>query len=334
MNSLSSTVFASPWAFIGMVLLGISVFLYFRWSKSQQSDFRYPSFTLIKDLPKTTVQRLRYLPTALHWVAISLLIVAMARPQKTSSEEQISTEGIDIVMTLDISTSMAALDFQPDNRLEAAKRVAANFVNHRKSDRIGLVVFAAQSFTQCPLTLDYRILKDLMAKVDMGMVEDGTAIGMAIANGVNRLRNSTAKSRVMILLTDGQNNRGELDPVTAAQTAAALGIKIYAVGVGTHGMAPYPQQTPFGTRLVQIPVNIDEDMLKEIAKLTKGRYFRATDEKELQEIYDEIDRLETTKIDVTHYRRVAELFYPYLTIALLCLAVEALLVRTRFRKIP
>jgi Ca-activated chloride channel family protein len=334
MNPLSSTAFASPWAFIGLILLGISVFLYFRWSKSQQSDFRYPSFTLIKELPKTIVQRFRFLPTTLHWLAIALLIVALARPQRTSSEEQISTEGIDIVLILDISTSMAALDFQPDNRLEAAKRVAANFIDHRRSDRIGLVVFAAQSFTQCPLTLDYRVLKDLMSKVDMGMVEDGTAIGMAIANGVNRLRNSTAKSRVMILLTDGQNNRGELDPVTAAQTAAALGIKIYTVGVGTHGMAPYPQQTPFGTRMVQIPVNIDEDMLKKIADITKGRYFRATDEKELQQIYDEINRLETSKIEVTHYRRVAELFYPYLTIALLCLAAEALLVRTRFRKIP
>jgi Ca-activated chloride channel family protein len=334
MSPPSLTDFATPWAFAGLILIPIIILYYFRRAQRQWSDFRYPSLSLIKQLPKTTIQRFRHLPAVLRWVALALLIVALARPQRTSSEEQISTEGIDIVLTLDISTSMAAMDFQPDNRLEAAKKVAAEFVDNRTSDRIGLVVFAAQSFTQCPLTLDYRVLKDLMSKVQMGMVEDGTAIGMAIANGVNRLRDSKAKSRVMILLTDGQNNRGELDPVTAAQTAAALGIKIYTIGVGTKGMAPYPQQTPFGTRTVQIPVNIDEDMLRQIATITHGRYFRATDTKELEQIYQEINRLEKSKIDVTHYRRVAELFYPYLALALLCLAVEAILVRTRFRKIP
>lgn len=329
-----SAEFANPWAFAGLILIPVLAYLYFRKSQRQVSDFRYPSLSLVSNLPKTAIQRLRHLPAILRWLALALLIIALARPQKTSSEEKIFAEGIDIVLTLDISTSMAAMDFQPENRLGAAKKVAIDFVDHRTSDRIGLVVFAAQSFTQCPLTLDYRILKDLMSKVEMGMVEDGTAIGMAIANGVNRLRNSTAKSRVMILLTDGQNNRGELDPVTAAQTAAALGIKIYTIGVGTRGTAPYPQQTPFGTRTVQIPVNIDEEMLQQIADITKGRYFRATDTKELQEIYREIDRLETSKVEVTHYRRVAELFYPYLALALLCLAVEAILVRTRFRKIP
>ena len=334
MNVLSSAEFASPWALIGLILVPLLV-VYFFWRRQMQwSDFRYPSLELVKDLPKTAFQRLRHLPVILRWVAVGLLVVALARPQQTSSEEQIFAEGIDIVLTLDISTSMAAMDFKPDNRLGAAKQVAADFVDHRTSDRIGLVVFAAQSFTQCPLTLDYRVLKDLMSKVEMGMVEDGTAIGMAIANGVNRLRDSKAKSRVMILLTDGQNNRGELDPITAAQTAGALGIKIYTVGVGTRGTAPYPQQTPFGTRTVQIPVNIDEDMLREIATITKGRYFRATDERELQEIYQEIDRLETSKVEVTHYRRVAQLFYPYLSLALICLAIEAILVRTRFRKIP
>jgi Ca-activated chloride channel family protein len=334
MSLLVSSEFFSRWALLGLVLIPGLVFYYFWRSKSQWSDFRYPSLRLVNDLPKTVVQRLRILPAVLRWTALGLLIVAMARPQRTSSEEQIFTEGIDIVLTLDISTSMAAMDFQPDNRLEAAKKVGAEFVDHRTSDRIGLVVFAAQSFTQCPLTLDYRVLKDLMSKVEMGMVEDGTAIGMAIANGVNRLRNSIAKSRVMILLTDGQNNRGELDPVTAAQTAAALGIKIYTIGVGTKGTAPYPQQTPWGMRTVQIPVNIDEDMLREIANITKGRYFRATDTEELTEIYQGIDRLERSKVEVSHYRRVAELFYPYLALALVCLVLEAVLVRTRFRKIP
>jgi Ca-activated chloride channel family protein len=334
MSPLSSSHFASPWVLAGLIVIPLLVLYYFWRSQSQWSDFRYPSLDLIKNLPKTAIQRLRHLPAVLRWAALALLIVALARPQKTSSEEQIFTEGIDIVLTLDISTSMAAMDFQPDNRLEAAKKVAAEFVDHRTSDRIGLVVFSAQSFTQCPLTLDYRVLKDLMSKVEMGMVEDGTAIGMAIANGVNRLRDSKAKSRVMILLTDGQNNRGELDPVTAAQTAAALGIKIYTIGVGTRGMAPYPQQTPFGIRTVQIPVNIDEDMLREIARLTHGRYFRATDTQELQQIYQEIDRLEKSKVEITHYRKVAELFYPYLALALLGLAVEAILLRTRFRKIP
>jgi len=334
MSPPSFSDFATPWALAGFVLVLLLIAYYLRRFRYQSSDFRYPSLSLVKDLPQTAVQRFRHLPSALRWLALTLLVIALARPQRTSSEEKIFTEGIDIVLTLDISTSMAAMDFEPDNRLEAAKKVAADFVDHRTSDRIGLVVFAAHSFTQCPLTLDYRVLKDLMSKVQMGMVEDGTAIGMAIANSVNRLRDSTAKSRVIILLTDGQNNRGELDPITAAHTAAALGIKIYAVGVGTRGMAPYPQQTPFGIRTVQIPVNIDEDMLREIARITHGRYFRATDTKELQQIYDEINRLETSKIEVTHYRRVAELFYPYLALAIACLAVEAILVRTRFRKIP
>jgi Ca-activated chloride channel family protein len=236
-------------------------------------------------------------------------------------------------MVLDTSTSMLAEDLKP-NRIDAAKEVIDNFIKDRTSDRIGLVIFARQAFTQCPLTIDYNVLRNLLSQVKTGMVEDGTAIGNAIADGVNRLKDSKAKSKIIILLTDGMNNAGEIDPLTAAQIAKTFGIRIYTVGVGTRGEAPYPVQTPFGTRYQMMPADIDEGMLQKIADMTGGAYFRATNTKALQDIYNKIDKLEKTKVEITSYREAKELFYYWLGAGLLLIFLEAGLSSTIFRKMP
>jgi Ca-activated chloride channel family protein len=236
-------------------------------------------------------------------------------------------------MVLDISGSMLAEDLKP-NRLNAAKDVIDEFVQARISDRIGLVVFARDAFTQCPLTVDYSVLRNLLNDIKSGMIEDGTAIGNAIANGVNRLKESKVKSKVMILLTDGVNNAGEVDPISAAQIAKTFNIRVYTIGVGTRGEAPYPVQTPFGTRYQMVPVEIDENVLKEIAKLTDGAYFRATDNKKLKEIYETIDKLEKTKVEITSYRNAKELYYSWLGGGLILLLLELGISRTVLRKLP
>lgn len=273
--------------------------------------------------------------SVLRIVTIVLLIVALARPQSSKGDELITTEGIDIILTLDVSGSMQAEDFDP-NRLEAAKKVAADFIRGRKNDRIGLVVFAGHSVTQAPLTLDYGVLLSLLDRVQIGILqEDGTAIGMAIANSVNRLRNSQAKSKVIILLTDGVNNRGEIDPLTAANLAKAMGLKIYTIGAGSKGRAYVTINDPiFGKRRVPIQADLDEETLQKVAKMTGGKYFRATDAESLANIYTEIEQLEKSQIDVKQYKEYVELF-PYLAyIALGLLCVEIVLTNTRFRKIP
>jgi len=325
--------FAHPELFWLLLLLPGMAYVYFFLEQKRVTDFRFPTIQHIRPLARTARVRMRHVPFMLRVVGLVLLIVALARPQSFDSESKRSIEGIDIVMCIDISTSMDAEDLKPD-RLEAAKKVAADFVEKREHDRIGIVPFAAQSFTQVPLTTDHKVVLSLLSQIQMRMVEDGTAIGMALATAANRLRESDAKSKVVILLTDGQNNRGEIDPVTAAQAAKALGIRIYSIGVGTRGTAPYPIETVFGKRYQNVQVNIDEDMLKQIANETGGRYYRATDEASLAHIYDEIDRLERTKIQVEEYKETAELFTPWLASALLCLALEALLGLTWFRKLP
>ncbi len=236
-------------------------------------------------------------------------------------------------MVLDISGSMLAEDFKP-NRLEAAKNVIDEFVSGRTTDKIGLVIFAKESFTQCPLTIDYQVLRGLLTEIKSGMIEDGTAIGNAIANGVNRLKESSAKSKVLILLTDGVNNSGEIDPITAAQIARQFNIRIYTVGVGTVGQAPYPFDTPFGKRYQMVPVEIDEEVLKNVADITGGKYFRATGNKKLEEIYQEIDKLEKTKVEITSYRQATELFYSWALLGLLLLITENILSRTYLRTLP
>jgi len=325
--------FANP-LFLWLLLLLPAIGYYLWWRRKKLTvPLQFSSLQIFKNIPQTFRERLRHVPLALRLSAIAIFIVALARPQSVSDKQNISTEGIDIVLELDLSGSMLAEDFNP-NRIEAAKQVASEFIDGRTNDRIGLVVFQAQSFTQCPLTTDYPVLKNLLREVKSGMIADGTAIGLAIANGVNRLKESKAKSKVMVLLTDGVNNRGEIDPITAARIAATYGIRIYTVGVGAQGEAPYPVQTQFGIRRQMIPVDLDEKGLTQVADMTGGKYYRATDNRKLKAIYKEIDQLERTKIEVTAYKRYSELYGGWLLAGLLAVIVEVGLSVTVLRRNP
>lgn len=256
-------------------------------------------------------------------IALGALCIAMARPQNQLQEQNINAEGIDIAIAIDVSGSMLAADFEP-NRLEAAKSTAIEFIKNRSYDRIGLVVFSGESFTQCPLTTDQTVLKNLISEIKSGLLEDGTAIGMGLATAVSRLQESKAKSKVVILLTDGVNNAGFIDPLTAAETAKQYDVKVYTIGVGTQGQAPYPVRTIFGTQYQYMNVEIDEELLQKVAEQTGGKYFRATDNSTLQQIYSSIDKLEKTKIEVTTISRYQEKFKVYAIIAALCLALDFL----------
>lgn len=284
-------------------------------------------------IPVTWKRYLIHLPFALRVSVLSLLILVIARPQSSDSWENVTTEGIDIVMALDISGSMLAEDFKP-NRLEASKSVASEFIAGRPDDRIGLVVFSGESFTQCPLTTDHAVLLNLFQGIKSGIIEDGTAIGLGLANGVSRLKDSDAKSKVIILLTDGMNNRGEIAPVTAADLAKTYGIRVYTVGVGTLGTAPYPFQTPFGIQYQNVKVEIDEPVLQEIARVTGGKYFRATNNQKLKEIYQEIDQMEKSRIDVKEINTKTEEFSKFLRIALGLLILEVLARMTLLKQNP
>jgi len=328
-----SVEFADPEFLYALALIPLLVVWYIRRHHFVTSDIQFSTLLPFAGLRPTMKERLRHVPFALRLIVLGLVIVALARPRTTSHGEDVYTEGIDIAMVMDISGSMLAEDFRP-NRIEAAKQVAQEFIDGRTNDRIGLVVFAGQSFTQCPMTLDYRVLKNLIRQVKPGIVEDGTAIGMGIAQGVNRLKESKTKSKVMILLTDGVNNKGEIDPITASQIAQTFGIRIYTIGVGTIGEAPYPVQTPFGIRYQNVPVDVDEKTLQKIAELTQGQYFRATNNKSLKLIYNEIDDMEKTRIEVKAYRSYTELFYGWLAAGLVALLIELVLVSTVFRKLP
>lgn len=328
-----NVTFRTPEFLYALAIIPLVVYWYVRHHRRFLSDIRYSTLRPFAALKSDLRERLRHVPFALRVLVIGLLLVALARPQSTSEGRNVYTEGIDIVLLLDISGSMLAEDFQP-NRIGAAKEVAQNFVDGRVNDRMGLVVFAGQSFTQCPMTLDYRVLKNLLRQVKPGMVEDGTAIGMGIAQGVNRIKESKAKSKVMILLTDGVNNRGEIDPVTAGELAHSFDIRIYTIGVGTIGEAPYPVQTPFGVRYQNIQVEVDEKILQKIADMTGGQYFRATNNRALKQIYEQIDKMEKTRIEVRAYRSFAELFSPWAALALLLLLMEVALRGTLLRKLP
>ncbi|NTV84183.1 MAG: VWA domain-containing protein, partial [Bacteroidales bacterium] len=266
-------------------------------------------------------------------IALALLITALARPQSTTKRQNVSIEGIDIVMGLDISGSMLAQDLKPD-RLEAAKNVSQDFFAGRPNDRIGLVVFAGEAFTQCPLTTDHVIIEEMLDDIKSGMIQDGTAIGDGLATAINRLKESQAISKVIILLTDGQNNAGSIAPLSAAEIAKIYGIRIYTIGVGTIGFAPYPVQTPFGIQYQNMEVKIDEDLLQKVANMTDGKYFRATDNTRLKEVYQEIDQLEKSKIDVTEFRKKHEEFLNLAIFALILLALESFSRLTLFRSIP
>jgi Ca-activated chloride channel homolog len=325
--------FAYPWVLYFLLIVPLMLVWYWFKGRKKQPSITYSSLNIFKEMSFSWREKLRHIPIALRALAVALLIIALARPQGFSSGENIYTEGIDIAMVLDISGSMQAEDLKP-NRLEAAKNVIDNFIEGRTSDRIGLVIFARDSFTQCPLTIDYSVLRNLLSQIKSGMIEDGTAIGNAIANGVNRLKDSKAKSRIIILLTDGVNNSGEVDPVFAAQIAKTFGIRIYTIGVGTKGEAPFPVQTPFGTRYQMMPVEIDESVLRQISGITGGEYFRATDNKTLKDIYDKIDKLEKSKVEITSYRNAKELFYGWLEGGLFLLVLEVGLSKSIFRRIP
>lgn len=276
---------------------------------------------------KSIVPRLRHAGIVLRSLAIAALVIALARPQSSLSWQNTTTEGIDIVIASDISGSMLAEDFQP-NRLEAGKNIAIDFIKDRPDDRIGLVIFSGESFTQCPLTIDHDVLINLFKDVKNGMINDGTAIGMGLATAVNRLKDSEAKSKVVILLTDGSNNAGSISPITAAEIAKQFNIRVYTVGIGTKGFAPYPVQTPFGIQYQRIPVDVDEGTLTKIADVTGGKYFRATDNETLKHIYEQIDKLEKAKIDVTQYHKKTEMFLPFALIALFFLLSEFIIKNT------
>lgn len=329
-----NVTFANPEFLYALAILPFLVLWYIRRHENETSDIRYSTLQPFDTIRPTMKERLRHLPFILRMLVIAVLIVGFARPRTTSQGENVYTEGIDIVLLFDISGSMLAEDLRP-NRIEAARQVMMDFIEGRANDRIGLVIFAGESFTQCPMTLDYRVLKNQLRTVKQGVIEDGTAIGMAIAQGVNRLKDSQSKSKVIILLTDGVNNRGEIDPLTATQIAQTFGIRIYTIGVGTSkGEAPFPVQTPFGTRYQNMPVDVDEKTLAKIAEMTEGQYFRATNNRSLKQIYQDIDEMEKTRIEVRQYRSYTELFYDWVWIGLIALALELLLSNTYLRKLP
>lgn len=315
-----------------LLLIPLVAWYVARLSKAQAS-FKLASTHAFKGMRPGFKVYMRHLPFVLRMASITLIIIVIARPQAINSWEETETQGIDIALALDVSGSMLAQDLQP-NRLEAAKKVAAEFITDRPNDNIGLVVFAGESFTQCPLTTDHTVLLNLLNKVDFGLIEDGTAIGLGLANVVNRLKDSQSDSRVAILLTDGTNNRGQIAPLTAADLARSYGIRVYTVGVGTKGMAPTPVQTPFGIRMQNMPVDIDERTLVEIASLTGGQYFRAEDTEGLRRVYEEIDEMEKYLISVQNVTRRQELFLPFALLALGLVLLELLLRRTWLRNMP
>ena len=288
----------------------------------------YPNLHVFDGMGITWRTRLAAAMPVIKALGLTALILALARPQSGFGDSKQSVEGVDIMLALDTSTSMQAVDFKPNNRLYVAKEVLKKFIEGRENDRLGLVVFARRSFTQCPLTTDYDLLQSLLEKVDFGMVEDATAIGLAIANAANRLRESTAKSKIIILLTDGANNVNDLNPIDAAKAAAALGIKIYTIGAGRPGIVDVPVSTPFGTQYRQMESQVDENSLQQIAQITGGKFYRAKDATTLNEIYDQISKLEKTKIEVHKFYRYTELFGQFLMAGLALLLIEVVLSRT------
>jgi Ca-activated chloride channel homolog len=318
--------------YLYLILIPV-IALVWHFAKKRSAYIRFSGLETFAGVKKTIRVRLISLPFIMKAAAGILIILALARPQSTSESSETNTEGIDIVIALDISTSMLAQDFQPD-RFEASLDVAREFINGRKNDRIGMVLFAGEAYTQCPLTTDYGILNDLTRNIKMGVIEDGTAIGSGIITSVNRLKNSEAKSKVIILLTDGENNRGEVSPETAADVASAMEIKIYTIGIGK-SRAPYPYRTPFGqTVLREVEFKIDEEMMTKVASVTGGKFYRATDKDKLANIYKEIDELEKTKIEIKSFKRFHEKYHYFLLPALLIFMLSILFENTIFRKNP
>jgi batA protein len=317
-----------------LLLLPVLLLIYVLWRRKQQASLRMPSLHFLDGIGGGMRVYLRHSVFALRLLALGLIIIALARPQSSSSWSEDRVEGIDIMLTMDISTSMLAMDFQP-NRVEAAKEVAMRFVANRPNDNIGLVVFAGESFTACPLTQDHATLINRLRAMTPGIIEDQTAIGSGIATAIGRLKESKAKSKVIILLTDGANNTGNISPKMAADLAKTFGISIYTIGVGSGaGEAPYPIETPFGTVVRNMPVDLDEPTMRQIAEISGGAYFRATDNESLSAIYKKIDQLEKTKLSTRNYHTTYEEFFIFVLVAALLLLIEFVLRSTLFRTNP
>ncbi len=323
---MSNITFAHPWYLLGLILVPLMVAWWLWRYRKQDAAVQHSDISVFDGLGRTVRVRLRWLPYALRVVAVAAMVVALARPQSSLSRQEMTVEGIDIVMAMDISGSMLAEDFKP-NRLDAAKKVAADFIEGRKTDRMGLVVFAGQAFTQVPLTVDHHVLLQQLGSVKSGIVRDGTALGDGLATAINRIKDSEAKSKVIILLTDGVNNQGSVDPLSAAEIAKLYGIRLYTIGVGSLGKAPYPFRDQFGRVHYQnIDVEIDEPLMRQMAEITgDGRYFRATNKQALQEIFSQIDEMEKSRIDVTQYAQTKDEQASWLWLALLALVAELLI---------
>ena len=326
--------FAYPWLTLLLLLVPVLIYVRVRLG-ARVPSLRYPDLQHLSRLPRSIWARLAWLPFALRMLVLALLLVALARPQQGASGEEISAEGVDIMLVIDVSSSMLAEDFRPNNRLHVAKEVVADFIARRDNDRLGMTVFARHAITRTPLTLDHDILLTHLEDVDIGSIPDGTAIGNAIASSVSRLKDSDAESKLMILLTDGENTAGEVDPVTAAELAKTFGVRVYTVGVGRGGQVPYPFRDPlYGTVYRNVDIPIDEETLSTIAETTNGQFFRARDAESLKAVYDEIDALERTEIEQIQYVRYTELAPMFMSAALAFLFLELLLSRTRLARFP
>jgi Ca-activated chloride channel family protein len=327
-----SISFGEPQYFYLLILIPLLVVWKILIGNSQQAPLKMSSIEGIKQI-SSWKNSFRNIPFVLRLLAMTCIIFALAHPQTKNEEHQTEGEGVDIILCIDVSGSMTAQDFSP-NRMEAAKKVAADFIDRRPTDRIGIVIFSGESFTQCPLTTDHAVLKMQIEQIRNGLLEDGTAIGSGLATSVDRLRASKSKSKVVILLTDGINNGGLIDPSTAKEIAKAFNIKVYTIGVGTDGFAPTPVSTPMGIIMQNEKVAIDEKLLTNIAYETGGKYFRAKDNEGLKNIYNEIDRMERSKVEITTYQRVTEKFYPFVFAALALILLEVILRFTVFKKFP
>ncbi len=324
---------ANPEYFWLLLIIPILIIWYILRYKKRNAELLFSSTEIFETIPKSPKVWLIHSLFVLRLMVFVLLIVALARPQSVSSRQDINIEGIDIIMAIDVSSSMLARDLKPD-RLEASKAVAKEFIAKRPNDRVGLVIFSGEAFTQVPLTTDHQMIYNLFREVESGMIEDGTAIGDGLATSVSRLKDSEAISKVIILLTDGVNNSGSLDPRSAAEMAKMFGIRVYTIGVGSQGFAPYPVQTPFGVQMQQMEVQIDEELLQQIAAKTGGQYFRAEDNDKLKEVYNEIDALEKSKIDIQEFRKKHEEFLPLALLALLLFTLEVVLRFLVFKRFP
>jgi len=325
--------FAEPWV-LALILPLLVAAVLLRHRDADPASLRHPHVTVMKTVAPSWRVRLRAVLPWLRLLILVLIVVGLARPRVPHSTQEVEGEGIDIVVALDISSSMRALDFQPDNRLAVAKGLIRQFIDGRPRDQVGLVVFASRAFTQCPLTLDRGILKGFLDEVDIGLIEDGTAIGLGLATAVNRLRHSEADSKTVILLTDGSNNVPTLEPETAAELARALGVRVYTIGVGKQGRVPYPQTGVFGTRTVMAEMPIDEPLLQSIAEITGGRYWRAENPEALHEVFESIDDLETSRYRTRVSTWYDERMGAFIATALALLLIEALLSATWLRRLP